>query len=155
MRLLWGISDFARAMRRQMRFGELSRAPLQLLRVEWRGAAAECDWLARPGDEWDRDLPRHVGDRNASEQSLLDAIAMRELLLEALPGIESATLRAFRPSAGGAAHDLIIVGTATRGEALPRNVSSTAMRAKLFGFQFWLQDGVLEALQSEEYQMSF
>lgn len=86
MRVLWGISDFGRAMQRELRFGELSRAPLRLLRVDWRGEAAECDWLARCGDEWDCDLPQHVSDRNASEQALRDAIAVRELLFEALPG---------------------------------------------------------------------
>ena len=102
MRLLWGIADFGRAMQRQMRFGELSRAPLRLLRLEWRGDVAECDWLARPADEWDRDLPRQVSDGNVSEQALRDAIAMRELLFDALPGVDTASLRVFRPSAGGA-----------------------------------------------------
>jgi hypothetical protein len=154
MRLLWGIADFGRAVHRQMRFGELSRSPLSLLRVEWRGDVAECDWLARPADEWDRDVPRHVSDGNVSEQALRDAIAMRELLFCALPGVDAASLRAFRQSAGGA-RDLIIAGTVTRGEEVPRSVTSTAMRAKLLGFQFWLEDGVLESLQSEECAMSF
>jgi hypothetical protein len=154
MRLLWRIADFGRAMHRQMRFGELSRAPLRLQRLEWRGDVAECDWLARPADEWDRDVSRRVSDANVSEQSLRDAIAMRELLFHALPAVHNASLRAFRRSAGGA-HDLIIAGTATRGEEVPRNVTSTVMRAKLLGFQFWLEDGVLEAMQSEECAMSF
>jgi hypothetical protein len=154
MRLLWVIADFARAMHREMRFGELSRAPLRLLRLEWRGDAAECDWMARPADEWDLDLPRQVGNGNVTEQSLRDAIAVRELLFHALAGVESATLRVFRQSVGGTP-DLIITGTVTRGEEVPRNVSSTAMRAKLLGFQFWIEDGILEALQSEECAMSF
>jgi hypothetical protein len=154
MRLLWRISDFVRAMHRQMRFGELSRAPLQLLRLEWRGDFAECDWMARPADEWDRDLPRQVSDGNASEQALRDAIAMRELLFDALPGVDTASLRVFRPSPGGA-NDLIITGTVARGEQIPRNVSSTAMRAKLLGFQFWFQDGFLEAMPSEECAVIF
>jgi hypothetical protein len=154
MRLLWGIADFGRAMHRQMRFGELSRAPLQLLRLEWRGDVAECDWLARPADEWDRDVPRQVSDGNVSEQALRDAIAMRELLFYALPGVDTASLRAFRQSAGGT-HDLIITGTVNRGEEVARNVPSTAMRAKLLGFQFWFEDGYLEALPSEECAVSF
>jgi len=29
------------------------------------------------------------------------------------------------------------------------------MRAKFAGFQFWLEDGVLEVLAVEEYAMSF
>ena len=154
MRLLWEIADFGRAMHRQMRFGELSRAPLRLLRLEWRGDIAECDWLARPADEWDQDLPRQVSDGNASEQALRDAIAMRELLFDALPGVDTASLRVFRQSADGA-FDLIITGTVTRGEEVPRNVASTAMRAKLLGFQFWFQDGFLEAMPYEECAVSF
>jgi hypothetical protein len=154
MRLLWGIADFGRAIYRQMRFGELSRAPLRLLRLEWRGDVAECDWMARPADEWDQDLPRQVSDGNVSEQTLRDAIALRELLFDALPGVDTASLRVFRPSAGGAS-DLITTGTVTRGEDVPRKVSSTAMRAKMLGFQFWFQGGILEALPSEECAMSF
>ena len=38
MRQLWEVADFVRKMRRQMRFGELSRAPLKLLRMELRNA---------------------------------------------------------------------------------------------------------------------
>jgi hypothetical protein len=154
MRLLWGIADFGRAMYRQMRFGELSRAPLRLLRVEWRGDVAECDWMARPADEWDQDVPRQVSDASVSEQSLRDAIAMRELLFYALPGVDTASIRVFRQSASGT-RDLIVTGTVTRGEEVPRNVSSTAMRAKLLGFQFWFQDGFLEAMPSEECTVSF
>jgi hypothetical protein len=155
MRVLWGISDFGRAMRRELRFGELSRAPLQLLRVEWRGAVAECDWLARCGDESDQDLPQHVSDGNGSEQALRDAIAVRELLFDALPGVDHATLHVFRLSADGAGRDLIITGSVTRGEEVSPKVSSTAMKAKLLGFQFWLQDGVLEASPFEDCVMNF
>src|SRR6266700_3384333 len=154
MWLLWRIADFSRAMNREMRFGELSRAPLLLLRLEWRGDFAECDWMARPPDEWDRDLPRQLSDENASEQALRDAIAIRELLFNALPGVDTASLRVFRQSDGGA-RDLIITGTVTRGEEVPGNVHSTVMRAKLLGFQFWFQDGILEALRSEECAMTF
>jgi hypothetical protein len=154
MRLLWEIADLGRAMQRQMRFGELSRAPLRLLRLEWRGNVAECDWMARPADEWDRDVPRQVSDANVSEQALRDAIAVRELLFHALPGVDTASLRVFRKSSGGT-RDLIITGLVTRGEEAPRNVSSTAMRAKLLGFQFWFQEGFLEAMPSEECAVSF
>jgi hypothetical protein len=154
MRILWGIADFGRELRRQMRFGELSRAQLRLLRMEWRGDVAECDWQARPADEWDRDLSPQVRDANVSEQALRDAIAMRELLFHALSGVDTASLRAFRKLAGGT-RGLIIAGEVTRGEEVPRKISSTAMRAKLLGFQFWLEDGILEALPCEECAMSF
>jgi hypothetical protein len=148
------IGHFLRALRIQMRFGKLSRAPLRLLRFEWRGESAACDWLARPADEWDADLPRQVSGGNVSEQALRDAITVRELLFSVLPGVDTASLRVFRQPAGRA-HELIITGTVTRGEVVPRKVSSVAMRAKLLRFQFWFEDGILEALQSEECAMSF
>lgn len=154
MRLLWSIADFGRAIHREMRFGELSRAPLRLLRLEWRGDVVECDWIARSADEWDADLPRRVGEENASVQALLDAIAVRELLFYSLPGVDTASLRVFRQSPRGT-HDLIITGRVTREDEAPRNVPSTAMQAKLLGFQFWFEDGSLDALQSEECEMSF
>jgi hypothetical protein len=68
--------------------------------------------------------------------------------------VDTAVVRVFKQSDGGK-QDLIITGTVTRGGEVPRNVSSTAMRAKLLGFQFWLQDGFLEAMPSEECAVSF
>ncbi len=43
MKPLWEAADFLIRMRRRLRFGELSRAPLQLLRLELRGEQAECE----------------------------------------------------------------------------------------------------------------
>jgi hypothetical protein len=148
------IGHFVRALRLQMRFGELSRAPLRLLRFEVRGETAECDWVARPADEWDKDLALRVSQKNASAQALQDAIAVRELIFLALPGINSASIRVFRQPVAGEP-ELIITGTVTREDKGPRISSSLAMRAKLQGLQFWLEDGCLGALQSEECAMSF
>lgn len=148
------IGYFIRAQRIQMRFGELSRARLRLLRVELRGEAAECDWVARPADEWDRDIPRQVSDANASTQALQDAIAVRDLLFRVVPGVGTALLRVFRESMAGEL-ELIISGTVSREIEISRHVASLAMRAKLLGFQFWLEDGILEPLRAEECAMSF
>ena len=88
---LCDLRNFVLRLRVQLRFGRLSRAPLQLLRLEWCGDHMNCDWLARPPDEWDRDLSQRVGDLNASMQALEDAIQMRELLFYVLNDISSAT----------------------------------------------------------------
>ena len=57
---IFDIGYFVRALQVQMRFGDLSRAPLRLLRLELGGEAVECDWMARAADEWDADIPRQV-----------------------------------------------------------------------------------------------
>ena len=73
------VSQFLCRFRVQMRYGELTRAPLKLLRLEVLAESVECDWLARPQDPWDADLPAGVGLRHASLQTLRDAIDMRSL----------------------------------------------------------------------------
>ena len=151
---LYGIGYFIRTLGVQLRFGYLSRAPLKLLRLELRGDAAECDWMARPADPWDADLPQPVGDRHASAQALEDAIAVRDLIFCALPGVNSAALRVYRGSAN-TGPELIIEGAVAREQSATRSVRSLAMRAKLCGLRFWLEDGILEALRTEECAMSF
>ena len=151
---LYGIGYFIRTLGVQLRFGHLSRAPLKLLRLELRGDAAECDWMARPADPWDADLPQPVGDRHASAQALGDAIAVRDLIFCALPGVNSAALRVYRGSAN-TGPELIIEGAVAREQSAARSVRSLAMRAKLCGLRFWLEDGILEALRTEECAMSF
>jgi len=139
------VSYFLRVFKVHMRFGELSRAPLKLLRLQLTEQAAECDWLARPSDPWDQDLPPSVGARNASMQALEDAMAMRQLMLCLLPQIGAARFRVFRPA--GEQTELIIAGTVAREDEVPQTVRSVAMRAKLFGFQFVLDAGVLASLR--------
>jgi hypothetical protein len=153
VRHLSEIGEFVRRLGLRARFGALSRAPLRLLRLELRGDTAECDWIARPPDEWDADLLPRTGDRNASQQALQDAIAIREILFRSLPDLNSAAVRVYRQTpdeALGRMPELIITGTLSKKERAPTAVRSLAMRAKLCGLRFWLDDGVLEALQPEE-----
>lgn len=146
MRALWELADFVRDMRREMRFGELSRAPLSLLSLEWRGASAKCEWLARPADAWDDDLSQSVRDRRVTEQALQDAVAVRDLLFSALPDLVTANLRVYR---AGDTPELIIAGTVMRDRPALDGIRSVAMRVKLCGLHFQMQDGKLEPLLRE------
>ena len=113
---------FLRGMRVQMRHGDLSRAPLHLLRFHLEDQVAECDWLACPADIWDRDLRLEIGHRHESLQTLKDAI----------------DVRASRVRFNGV-HDF-------------RNVRSVAMRAKLMGFRFNFENEVLCSCAGDEAQ---
>jgi hypothetical protein len=153
MRQLWGIIDFIRGAHTRLRFGELSRAPLKLIRFHWEGGAVQCDWLARSPDPWDKHLSEQVRDSNASVQALEDAMAIRELLFGELREVQQADLRALRNYRGGKS-ELIIAGRVSR-DAVPKGeVVSLAMRAKLSGLQFCLEDGVLKALEVEAVAIS-
>ena len=148
--LLTQLCDFSyllRVVKTYLRCGELSRAPLEILRMQLSGAIAECDWLARPPDPWDRQLPAHVRDRHASMQALEDAIAIREAMLCLLPQINTAEFRVYR-AAAETPGELIIVGRVAREDDVPQTVRSIVMRAKLFGFRFVLESGVLAGLPS-------
>src|SRR5262252_3473747 len=117
MRPLWETADFVRRLRRQLRFGALSRAPLKLLRLELRGEVAECEWLARGPDPWDADLAVVLARRNQTIQALRDAMAIRELMFDVLSDVRTAKLRVYRE--GGASAELIITGTVSREDQPP------------------------------------
>jgi hypothetical protein len=74
------IGSFARSFRTKLRFGELSRAPLRLLRFQLQGKDVECDWIARVSDEWDHDLPTAKREFAATQQALEDSLAVRAWL---------------------------------------------------------------------------
>jgi len=154
MKPLWEAADFVRRVRRQLRFGDLSRAPLRLLRLELRGDLAECEWMARPPDPWDVDLRAGVAQRNQTLQALQDALAVRELMFDMLSEVRGAKFRVYRQLANDSA-ELIITGTVAREDQPPLKVSSVAMRAKLCGFHFSLEEGVLKALPPKERSFGF
>jgi len=150
MNPFWEVADFVRGLRREMRFGELSRAPLRLLRLELRGDSVACDWIGRPADVWDAGLQRDQRERNVSEQALRDAIRVRDLVFDSLPRMERAVLRAFRSSGAREPPELIISGVAMREAPPVFRVSSLVMRAKLHGFHFEIKDGILQALRGND-----
>ena len=149
MKELLQFGEFVRRVRAHIQFGDLSRAPLGLLRMEWNGQTAECECIARQPDRWDADLPRPLGERHASIQALRDAIAVRGLLFRVFPALLSAEIRVYRQAAGDRL-ELIVAGHVSRDQRAPAAVRSLAMRAKLLGFHFWLDEGVLEDLQPQE-----
>ena len=146
LRHLQEVGEFVRRLRCEANFGDLSRAPLRLLRIELCSDRAECDWMARPKDAWDNGLPPRVGARNASTQAMKDAIKVRELLFRVFPDLHTAKIRVYRQSPDNTL-ELIIEGTVSRGERAPASIRSLAMKAKLLGLRFWLEDGILENLE--------
>lgn len=146
-----GVSHLLSDIRTLLRFGTLSRAPLRLLRLLIHENSVECEWIARYQDPWDADLSRDIGRRHSSLQALKDAIDVRSLLFISFPDLATARLRVYRETV---AHprELIILGSVRRQDNTFRSVHSLAMRAKLVGFQFRLDNDHLCGLDGEEYR---
>jgi hypothetical protein len=151
MKNVFEAGDFIRNIRRKLRFGELSRAPLQLLRLEVTDTVVECDWLMRPADEWDLDLPAEVREPNQSLQAVLDAMRVRELLFATFRDISVAELRVFRLSSEEAPQ-LVMTGSVRRDDEVPTRIGSVVMQAILLGFHFSFSDGMLMAMVPNAFQ---
>jgi hypothetical protein len=148
MKWVFAAAELVWRVRQQLRFGERSRVPLKLMRLELREDFAECEWIARPPDPWDLDLPTHVREQNETWQALRDALSVREALLTSIPEIRCAQLKVYRQQQS-AVPQLIISGSVSLDDAPPPRVASLVMRAKLFGFRFELEDGSLRPLTSD------
>jgi hypothetical protein len=145
MKNIFEVADFLRNTRRKLRFGELSRAPLHLLRLEINEYRVKCDWYMRPADEWDDTLPAAVRENNQSMQAFLDAMRVRELLFATFREISIAELRVFRPS-GEETPELVMAGTVRRDDDVPARIGSVVMQAILLGFHFSFSNGALMAM---------
>lgn len=143
MKLLRDAGSFLRRVRRKLRFGERSREPLKLLRVEWRAECVECDWMMRPADPWDADLPPRLARENETFQALRDALELRRMIFASFPSAMMAELRMYRADANGQL-ELMMTGSVTRTNEVLERVASVVMRARLCGFQFTLASGVLK-----------
>jgi hypothetical protein len=143
------VSHFLCRLRTQLRYGELTRAPLKLLRLQLSGDTLECDWLAREADPWDTDLPKRVMRRHTSLQTLHDAISIRSLIFRTFPGTDAASLRIYRETEDSEP-ELIVAGHVHRNDHSSRWVHSLAMRAKNLGFRFHLQDENLCGLPGDK-----
>lgn len=137
-----------------MRYGELSRAPLKLLRLELREDYAECEWRVRPNDPWDQDLSEEIREQNKTSQALQDALTVREFLFTSIPQIRLATLKVYRPTEWQSL-ELIIAGSVNREDVPPARVASLVMRAKLYGLHFELMNGALGPLDLKAKEIEF
>ncbi|MFZ0746604.1 MAG: hypothetical protein WAM85_19510 [Terracidiphilus sp.] len=145
MKELLHAADFLSRVRRKLSFGALSREPLLLLRFEWKGDSVECDWLMRPPDPWDKDLPTHLANENQTLQALRDALSLREAIFESFPAVINANLRMFRAD-GEHRLELMMTGKVNRFNDVFERVASVAMRAKLCGFHFTVNAGEMASL---------
>ena len=136
------VSQFLCRFRVQLRYGELTRAPLKLLRLAVLADSVECDWLARPQDPWDADLPPRTGLRHASLQTLRDAIDVRSLVFHSFSGLGTAHFRIYRDSSDNK-REMIVTGYMQRNDNSSRRLHSLSMRARVLGFRFHLEDDIL------------
>jgi hypothetical protein len=143
MMSLRNAAEFVRSARKKLRVGEQSREPLKLLRVEWRAECVECDWLMRPADPWDADLPPRLASENETLQALRDALQLRKLIFNSFPSVMKAELRMYRVDADHQL-ELMMTGSVARTNEVLERVASIVMRAKLCGFHFTLASGALE-----------
>jgi hypothetical protein len=142
-------SHFLHGLLVQLRFGELTRAPLRLLRLNILGENVKCDWVARAPDPWDDDLTSAVRSRHATLQTLRDAIDVRALLFATLPSTQTAHLRVYREFPNDP-REIVILGSTQRNDHSSRSVHSLVMRAKILGFRFHLDGDELRKIQIEE-----
>jgi hypothetical protein len=136
------VSQFLCRFRVQLRYGELTRAPLKLLRLAVLADSLECDWLARPQDPWDSDLPPRTGLRHASLQTLRDAIDVRSLVFRSFSALETAQFRIYRDTPNER-REMIVTGYVQRNDHSSRRLHSLSMRARVLGFRFHLEDDIL------------
>jgi hypothetical protein len=143
MNLIREAAAFVKQSRTRLCQGEYTRAPLTILRLEWRGDSVECDWLIRPPDVWDRDLPERKALEHQTLQAFRDALALRDMVFNSFSAVLEARLRMYRADDNHQL-ELLMIGKTTRLDRYSERVASLAMRAKLSGFQFVVTNGVLE-----------
>jgi len=99
----------------------------------------------RPPDPWDIHLPPRVRQEHITLQALRDALKMRELIFRAFPRVQRAELRIYR-ELQGEEPVLMMTGSVQRETEVSPRIVSLVMQAKLFGFRFFLESGVLQTI---------
>lgn len=146
---IWTTGQFLRRIDYQLRYGELSREPLELLRFQVSNKLVECEWLVRHNDRWDSQLSEEIQRRHATLQILKDAIHVRKLLFATIPHVESAKMSAFRHTSDGN-REMILTGYVHRTDNSSRSIHSIVMRAKVLGFRFDLFGDTLQSLTPQD-----
>jgi len=136
-------ANLVHGARKKLRTGEFSREPLKLLRLEWMPECVECDWLMRPADPWDADLPPRVAREHQTLQALRDALDLRRMIFNSFSSVMTAELRMYRDT-GEDELELMMTGSVSRTNEVLERVASIVMRARLCGFHFTLASGVLQ-----------
>jgi hypothetical protein len=147
MKELLQAAELLRKARRKLSQGQYSREPLQLIRIEWKRHSVECDWLMRPPDPWDVDLPADLARQNQTHQALKDALSLRDAIFDSFPAARNADLCMYRVDAEEQL-ELVMTGSVSRSNEVLQRVASLVMRARLCGFNFTLGSGGLESLRS-------
>lgn len=116
---------------------------MKLLWLEWKPERVEWDWLTRPADPWDADLPPRLVRERETLQALRDALDLRQMIFQSFPSAMNAELHMFRFDANHQP-ELIMSGSVARTNEVLERVSSVVIRARFCGFQFTLASGVLQ-----------
>jgi hypothetical protein len=146
------VSHFLLRLRVQLQYGRLSRAPIQLLRLQLAEEVVECDLLARAGDPWDADLPDRVARRHVTLQTLRDAIDLRALLFRSVPEAKDAYFRIYRKDEQGS-RELVVAGNIHRNDQSARGVHSLAVRARALGFRFRIENDRLYPITDDGFSL--
>jgi hypothetical protein len=128
----------------------LPQIPMDILRFEMIPAheRVNCDLMLRRIGSWDPAAVVGTRAKLQTQQTLLDALALRRLLFRNFPDISRARLRIFRTSNGGA-RELVLVGNIEANVGDMARGSSPEIQAKVCGFSFALADGILRDMTAE------
>lgn len=150
MKLLYLASRFLESVRIRMQRRWLPRRPLDILRVEAFPSMAfvSCDLLVRGPAAWNPTYSSGAWARLQSQQTLLDALALRRLIFRSFPNARTAQLRIFRTAPSGT-HELVLIGNVQRDDGDLSKGATPAIQAKMYGFSFVLSDGALRDMTME------
>jgi hypothetical protein len=156
MKLFHQASRCIESIRFRAQLRKLPHRPLDILRIEVipSNGYVSCDLLIRQADARDRTSGERIREQLKSRHILLDALALRLLVLQTFPEARAARVRVFRQEATGK-RDLVLTGNLERADGNAPRGASPALQARLCGFSFILADGLLCSLATEDLSVSY